>query len=399
MSASILGLGTVTPEYGINQLEAAEMAKQLCCQTADQERLLAMLYRRSGVAFRHTVILEPSVHPNSQTEQSPVSTQSIDNDFESNTALLDPSPVCLVPKTTAQSFYQPALSEADRGPTTDERMEFYERHVVDLGGRAAHQAMESSEQSIEGITHLITISCTGFCAPGLDVRLMHELGLNAETVRTHIGFMGCHGAINGLRVAKAYAEANPTACILMCAVELCSLHQQYGWSPDRIVSNALFADGAAAIVMKARSISVDSDDWKVISTASTIVPDTTELMSWRIRDHGFVMTLSARVPDIIRKELRPWLTRWLGQSGLSIEDIGSWAVHPGGPRILQATTEAAGLAASQLRVSRDVLSEYGNMSSPTVLFILQRLQQAHAARPCVMLAFGPGLTIEAALLR
>jgi predicted naringenin-chalcone synthase len=276
-------------------------------------------------------------------------------------------------------------------------MQMYERYAGPLGAQAVTRALESSRFCAREITHLVTVSCTGFSAPGLDLSIVQDCGLSSTVARMHIGFMGCHGAINGIRVAQAIAEANSQARVLLCAVELCTLHQQYGWHPDRIVSNALFADGASAFVGSSYCPGDESTP-KVAMTGSTVVPDTEELMQWRVRDHGFEMTLSPQVPDVIQATLRPWLCDWLEQRQLSIDDIGGWAIHPGGPKILQACSNALGFQHQQLSPSQSVLAEYGNMSSPTVLFILQRLLQQRASLPYMMLAFGPGLTIEAALI-
>ena len=136
----------------------------------------------------------------------------------------------------------------------------------------------------------------------------------------------------------------------------------------------------------------------MVDQRSVVLPNTTELMSWRIGDHGFQMTLSPQVPQIIDDHLSPWLSAWLAEHGLAIGDIQAWAIHPGGPRILDACATAVGLAEESLRDSREVLSQFGNMSSPTILFILDRMQR-RGARPCVVLAFGPGLTIEACAAR
>ena len=296
-----------------------------------------------------------------------------------------------------QSFYPPAESESDQGPTTSQRMQAYESNAASLAVSAVEAALQDSQVAPGEITQLITVSCSGFSAPGFDIALVRELGMPADVARTHVGFMGCHGALNGLRIAKAFTDNAPQARVLVCAVELCSLHQQYGWCPDKIVANALFADGAAAVVGKQASRE-PADHWQLIASGSTIVPDSEEMMSWRIGDNGFEMTLSPRIPDLIHQNLRPWLKQWLLQQGMSIEDVGSWAIHPGGPRILSAVAETVGFEESLLSPSREVLARYGNMSSPTVLFILKKLQAEQARLPCVMLGFGPGLTIEAALI-
>ncbi len=231
------------------------------------------------------------------------------------------------------------------------------------------------------------------------MQLFHELGLSPSVARTHVGFMGCHGALNGLRVARSFVEADPNARVLLCAIELCTLHHQYGWNPDQIVANALFADGSAAAVCVPGTEENGTDEsLSALSSASMIVPETEDLMSWRIGDNGFQMGLSARVPDVIRTTLRSWLHGWLAAEGVSPEQVGQWGIHPGGPRILQACLEALELEPEAIAASKGVLAEFGNMSSPTILFILDRLRRQQAPGPWVLLAFGPGLTIEAALV-
>ena len=364
MSFEILGIGTATPEHSIEQLDAATLARSFCWQGDGQLRVLQALHRRTGVRTRHSVVLESS------TNHTPA----------------------------RQSFYQPATSSEDHGPTMASRMQRYETDAPPLACAVTRTALEKARTSPADVTHLITVSCSGFAAPGFDVSLIDTLGFSADVARTHVGFMGCHGALNGLRVAKAFTDADPDACVVVCAVELCSLHHQYGWNPERVVANALFADGAAAIVGRDAS-SAGHSGWSLAASGSTIIADTQDAMSWRIGNHGFEMTLSPQVPDHIRQHLPEWLERWLGEHGLSVDEIGSWAIHPGGPRVLNACAEAAGLAEHLIDPSREILAEFGNMSSPTLLFILERLQDRGAARPCVLLGFGPGLTVEAALLR
>jgi predicted naringenin-chalcone synthase len=283
----------------------------------------------------------------------------------------------------------------------------YAEEALPLAERAATAAFHQSSVVRTSVTHLVTVSCSGFSSPGWEIGLVDRLHLRRDVARTHVGFMGCHGALNGLRVAEAFGQTSPDATTLVVAVELCSLHQQYGWEPDRIVSNALFADGAAAVLgMRRRTagehfassrLSCSSRDWSLIASGSYIVPDTLDAMTWQIGDHGFQMTLSPRVPELIQQSLRPWLEPWLASHGMTLDRIGSWAVHPGGPRILSAAAEALSLASEAVAVSRDILKTCGNMSSPTVLFLLERLRQQNAALPSVALGFGPGLTIEAAL--
>jgi predicted naringenin-chalcone synthase len=360
----IAGVGTSAPQHVVEQWDAAQWASQVCGFTERQQRLVPALYRRSGVRVRHSVLLECST--NGQPAQ--------------------------------QSFYPAAASTDDRGPSTSARMRRYEAHAPQLALEAAQAALQDAATAPQEITHLVTASCSGFCAPGIDIQLIHELGLPATTARTHVGFMGCHGALNALRVAKAFADGDPAARVLLCAVELCTLHHQYGWNPERIVSNALFADGAAALVGW-QGASNGADRWRVSASGTAVLPESADCMSWRIGDNGFEMDLSARVPEVIAQSLRPWLEEWLESHGLNIDRVASWAVHPGGPRILQACTEAIGLKTDRLAASYEVLAEFGNMSSPTVLFVLDRLRMQNAPRPCVLVAFGPGMVVETALVR
>jgi prepilin-type processing-associated H-X9-DG protein len=186
--------------------------------------------------------------------------------------------------------------------------------------------------------------------------------------------------------------------VLVSATELCSLHFHYGWDPKRVVANALFADGSAAVVAGPAEDAAD-DAWKVVGTGSCLFPNSEHAMTWDIGDYGFEMTLATKVPNMISEHLRPWLAQWLAGHGLTLADVKSWAIHPGGPRILTAVEQPLGLTEQHTTASREVLANCGNMSSPTVLFILKKLRDRRAPRPCVALGFGPGLVAEAALLR
>lgn len=371
MGLQILGLATALPDHAMSQASAADFAFRTCCQTDEQARILKVIYRKAGVANRYTVL------PHAYT------TNFVQEASEGGLAVA-----------------------VGHGPTTADRMQLYEEHAAPLALNAAAAALDRAATSPRQITHLVTVSCTGFYAPGIDVELIQRLGLPATVERIHVGFMGCHGAINGLRTARGLAAADPAARVLLVAVELCSLHYRFQWDPEHFMGNALFADGAAAIVCgnvadedAASSAAPAAGDQplRVAATGSCVLPDSGEAIGWKIGDHGFEMTLSAKVPDIIKAGLRPWLDDWLARSGLSVAQVGSWAVHPGGPRILSAVEDSLQMG-PVVGVSREVLSELGNMSSPTVLFIVDRLLRRAAPRPYVMLAFGPGLTAEAALL-
>jgi predicted naringenin-chalcone synthase len=217
--------------------------------------------------------------------------------------------------------------------------------------------------------------------------------------------MGCHGALNGFRVAHGLLAANPGARILLVCVELCSLHHQYTEDPQQLVANALFSDGAAAAILQGPAGSETA--WRWFAQASHVLPGTANLMSWRIGDYGFEMTLSRQVPQVLHEQLPHWLDVWLLSLELTRADIGHWVIHPGGPRILDAVATSLALTDAQIQPSHEILASHGNMSSPTVLFIFDRIARTAqltssvgaAAGPqrCLMLAFGPGLTIEALL--
>src|SRR4051812_7869180 len=332
MSFYLSGIGTAVPNELITQDDAARLAVELTGGYSEHSAAMKTLYRKAGVHKRHSTLITTSTNGQPAT----------------------------------QSFFPIAMDVDDRGPTTDARMRQYESCAIELAWRASENALRDSGTTPDEISHLVTVSCTGFNAPGLDIRLVEKLGLSRDVTRTHVGFMGCHGALNGLRVASALGHAAPGAEVLLCCVELCSLHHQYAADPQQMVANALFSDGAAAVIGTAEKS--DGLNWPLVDQFSYVLPGTEELMSWRIGDHGFQMRLSPQVPQVIERTLRPWLEEHLARHSLTVGDIKGWAIHPGGPRILTACADALGLDHSWLAPSQGVLAEFGNMSSPTVLF-------------------------------
>ena len=281
---------------------------------------------------------------------------------------------------------------------TGERLIEYMEYAPDLACEAAREALEESGILPSRVTHIVTASCTGMASPGIDHAIIDRLELPRDTQRTHIGFMGCHAALNAIRVARAFALADPEAVVLVCCVELCSLHFQEGDSRDAILANALFSDGAAATVITATNGDA-TDGLELLSSASQFLPDSGHVMTWTVTNHGFQMTLDASVPDILEASVGGWVTSWLAKHELTIPGIGSWAIHPGGPQIIASVRDALGIDEAMCATSRSILAEYGNMSSPTVLYVLDRLRAEAAPRPWVALAFGPGLSAEGLLIR
>jgi predicted naringenin-chalcone synthase len=370
MPAVIKGIGTAIPDNVRPTEYWVEQVKLITRPSAKQERVLGELYRRTEIKQRASVLTIPG-------------------------------------EDLTDFFPQPTDAE-DTGPGTAERMQRYCQDSVPLAVTSAKQALAASGTEATDITHLVTVSCTGFYAPGLDINLINSLNMRSTTLRTNIGFMGCHGSMNGLRVASALVTADHSATVLLCATELCSLHFQYGWETDNLVANSLFADGSASLVIrydeaapsanKELNSAGSANQFILVDSTSMLLADTTDVMHWSIGNHGFRMHLSARVPSIVSKHLPPFLSGWLAQHGLRIADIAGWSVHPGGPKILDAVAQCLELPDECIADSQAILNECGNMSSPTVLFILQRLAARNVKGPCVMLGFGPGLTIEAALL-
>ena len=358
MSFTLAGLGTAVPDAVISLEQGLAVARCFGGPTTQKSGFLPAVYEGTGNRTRYYCI--------------------------GRDALAD----VLTGSRTSGSPFVPTGGAEFPGPTTGQRLVKYAAAAPPLALEASRKALADTRPG--DITHLVTVSCTGFAAPGVDHALITGLGLRPTVERVNVGFMGCHGAINGLRVANAFA-ADPAARVLVCAVELCSLHYHYGDDPGKEVANALFADGAAAVVNGA------GDGWTLRATGSCLIPDSAAAMSWTVGDHGFEMTLGKQVPALIARTVRPWLADWLGALGLSVEAVGSWCVHPGGPKILTAVEEGLNLPADSLAASRAVFADYGNMSSPTVLFVLDRLRTLGAPRPCVMLGFGPGLTAEAAV--
>jgi len=284
----------------------------------------------------------------------------------------------------------------DGGPGTAMRMQLWERTARPLSVQATRDALAEAGVQASEITHVVTASCTGFAAPGIDLWLMQDAGLPPDCRRTHVGFMGCHAAVNALAVAAAFVRADPRACVLVCCAEICSAHLHYGARLDRLIANTLFADGAAAAVVSADG---PAHAPRIQCADSVLIPDSANAMGWHIGDHGFEMTLAATVPELLRQHVGPWTRACLERQSLEPAGVGAWAIHPGGPRVIESVLASIGLSEDRGHASLEVLRRFGNMSSATLLFILRDLWKANAPRPWMALAFGPGLVGESLLLR
>ncbi|MFE7845680.1 type III polyketide synthase [Microbacterium sp. NPDC057407] len=282
-------------------------------------------------------------------------------------------------------------------PTTGERNDLYIAAAPELYERAARAALTDAALDASAITHVVTVSCTGFFAPGPDYRLVRDLGLSPRVERYHLGFIGCAAAMPGLRLAARITAAQPDAVVLVVCVELCTLHIRPSADPQQIVAASVFADGGAAAIVTADPSVGRPGGLGLDRFATTLTSEGERDMVWTIGDHGFEMILSAEVPRIVGREIRGAVDAFLGAD----EAPDTWVVHPGGRSVLDRVEAGLDLDPTALDASRGVLRDFGNMSSATVLFILRRLLHDEAVADGARiggLAFGPGLTVESALL-
>lgn len=245
----------------------------------------------------------------------------------------------------------------------------------------------------QSVTHLITVSCTGFSAPGFDYHLVKEFDLSPSIHRFHIGFMGCFAAFPALKLAQSLVRSTPGAQVMIVDVEACTIHFQRDFQPDVVVANALFADGAAALL-----VSADPGPLRLHDFRSHIIPGSENDMAWIIGETGFDMKLSSYVPRLIEGNIQAILDRLFAASGWNRDELKLWAVHPGGRAILDKTAQVLNLNEGQLDVSYDVLRQYGNMSSVTIFFVLKEILERGQKGKLFACAFGPGLTVESGFL-
>ncbi len=351
--AHINRIGIAVPPHDVHHGFLAHARQML--GDADRVRLFDRAARRSGIAHRYSFL--------------PIASD-------------------VLTSVDAVRFY-----EHGNFPTTARRMERYAPDALTLAGQAIDGLMLDGE--LAGITHLIVASCTGFSAPGLDLQLAHRLGLSAHVERQMIGFMGCSAAIPALRAAHHIVRSEPMARILVVNLELCTLHLQETDDLEAMLSFLLFGDGCAAALISSDPSGIALEDFR-----SVIIPETADLITWKIGDQGFDMYLSGEVPKQISRALRLELGR-ADPNGLlrgeGTQAIDQWAVHAGGKSILDAVESGLSLAADALDHSRAVLHDYGNMSSATIMFVLDRMlrEGRHRTRGMAM-AFGPGMVAETA---
>ncbi|MDB5234741.1 MAG: type polyketide synthase [Hymenobacter sp.] len=365
---SYLGaIGTANPIHRIAQPQIADfMAGALGFGEGDTRKLRA-LYRVSGIAHRYSVLPD-------------YGRANGDYTFFPNTPDLEPF------------------------PSVGQRMAVYRREALPLALEAVRDSLRQvPDVALASITHLVTVSCTGMYAPGLDIELVQALGLRPDVRRTCVNFMGCYAAVNAVTLADAFCRADANARVLIVSVELCTLHFQKSPEEDHLVSNALFGDGAAACLVQAEPLPNGAPGLVLQAFHCGLEPDGHDDMAWHINDFGFEMTLSSYVPKLIQRGIRHLADGLLESLPVQLADIRHFAIHPGGRKILETIETELGLTRDDNRHAYRVLRDHGNMSSATVLFVLRDVL-AHATpadhgAPVLSFAFGPGLTMEAMLLQ
>jgi len=364
MPAFIHTLRTATGPHACTQELTRDQIKRW---TPDprQRRLIHAIYQRSGIQTRHSVC----------------------PDF--------------LPHTTPTLFHSDTHGTL-LPPSTAARNRIYAHWSKKIAVELAHSLLSDSPGfSPQDVTHIIFASCTGFTNPGPDYHIVRELGLPHTTQRYTLGFMGCYAAFPALRMAEQFCAADPNAVVLVLCLELCTLHLQVHDHPDSILAHSLFADGAAAALVSSRTPPANRPALRLDSFSSALLPAGETDMAWEIGDHGFNIVLSSYVPDLLAAHIAPLLTSLLSRHNTHPDDIALWAVHPGGRAILDKIERALALPPNALHASRSILRDYGNMSSATILFVLKLLLDSPhpAPAPLCAMAFGPGLTIETALMQ
>jgi len=363
MPAYIHKLETSLPQFKYQQDELREQMKQLVADSDLNRRVIHQVYSRSGIESRYSILED--------FKQTPLHQKSL--------------------------FFN---GHGD-SPATGYRNDVYIREGRKLFVETARKLCENSETKPIDITHLITVSCTGFYAPGPDYDIIKSLGMKSGTERYHLGFMGCYAVLPALKLAAKITENDPDANVMVISAELCTLHFQAGNKTDHLISASVFGDGAAGAIVKAHK--PENNGFQLNRFASTITKKGSEDMAWSIGDNGFDMVLSAYIPELLTGGLDDFLEPVLKHYDLDSANVSRWAVHPGGRAILDKVESYLNLPVKSLESSRYVLSKFGNMSSATILFVLDHILRkkndpANENEQVIAMAFGPGLTIESAHL-
>jgi predicted naringenin-chalcone synthase len=358
----ITAIGTALPANRVGQSTLSDFMIRAMQLDYEKARKLKTIFRASGISYRYSVLDDYG--------------KDRDFAFYSNTQDFEPF------------------------PSTQKRQSEFKKHALSLSKQAVQDCVgQRNDFDWHSITHLITVSCTGMYAPGLDIELVKELGLRTDINRVAINFMGCYAALNAIKTGNGFCNGNEDAVVLIVCTEMCSLHFQKEGSDDNLLANGLFADGAAALLLQQKP----TKGWNLSTVAShNALSFTSEQhMAWDIGNFGFEMKLSSYVPDIIQGGIKKLTTEMLEKLNMKIHEIRHFAIHPGGKKILEVIEKELGITREQNKPAYHVLNNFGNMSSPTVLFVLneifKNLKGSDHNSPVLTFAFGPGLTLESIL--
>jgi predicted naringenin-chalcone synthase len=356
----IISIGTALPAYRHQQKDILEFMLHAYQPEADDRRKIALLYERCGIDSRYSVIPDYS---------SPVD----------------------------ERLFYSKRNDLEPFPNLEKRLELYEQFATTLSVNAIKNCLQD-ELDAKEITCLITVSCTGMSAPGLDISLMQALQLPANIARSSVNFMGCYAAIHALKTADHICRADRDAKVLIVCTELCTIHFQKACDMDSIASGLLFGDGAAAVLVTGDEHSTRG--LCIRNFYSEVALQGHGDMAWHLSGKGFLMHLSAYIPQLLQSGITSLLENALQSGKHHKDEITGWAMHPGGKKILESILKELSLPHAALANSFAVLREYGNMSSPTILFVLKRFmeQQLAVGEKIFTAAFGPGLTMETVIL-
>jgi predicted naringenin-chalcone synthase len=357
--SKIIAIGTAVPAYRHKQEDILQFMQLIYSFTESDKRRLRFLYHQSHIDSRYSVIPDYS-------------------------------------RPFQEWKFYPHTENLEPFPSLELRMSWYHKYAPQLSVNAIRDCIDGKLSQSE-ITHLITVSCTGLSAPGLDLQVMELLDLPRHTARSSINFMGCYAGIHALKTADAICQANKHAKVLIVCTELCTLHFQREPTMDNIASSLLFGDGSAAAVVTA-----DEHPLKGLHLDgfySEVIPKGKKDMAWEVSSTGFLMTLSNYIPDLLEEDFTQLTNRALAINGLTRRDISHWCIHPGGKKILKTVHKTLSFQTNELQASYDVMRQYGNMSSASIFFVLKKMAPAllhnHKGKENIFgAAFGPGLTME-----
>ncbi len=359
MPAYITSIATAHPNYAISQPETVSFMAKAYQLNQQDEKKMRLFYRISGIDNRYSVL----------------------EDYGK--------------KDNFSFFHQiPA-----HFPTTAQRMEMYEKSAILLVLKAFNNLKSKYNFDNNEITHLITVSCTGMYAPGLDIELIIEANLPTTIHRTCINFMGCYAAFNAMKVAKSICEENENHKVLIVGVELCTLHLQPALTDDDWLANALFADGAAALLIEGKT---SKKSLELKSFYADLAPQGKNEMAWYIRDYGFMMKLTSYISYLLAEKIKSITHKMFDKFGINQNQITHYALHPGGKKIVEGLEKVLEIDAFHNKYAYEILKNFGNMSSVTIWFVLEKFWNDDSFfeknHHLLAMAFGPGLTLEAGLL-